>query len=378
MVHFIKFNTGNVNSASYNRFLHITQMTSINFDVYIHETRRPGNFISKFKILRGSFWIFEFVRIIKEIINNRSEAAYLILYLFNINFFMAAYLSFMKKKHKFICISERNEFPISYMKNYRIRFFFERKILFPWFYNVFNGYTVISDELYNYYKKYLKSDRLVKKLLMTVDFNRFNEVTGGQNNADYLFFAGSLNKDKDGVDLLIRAFDKFSNRFNNMQLLIAGNSCTKDLNSIRELIARTNNKNIILLGEVKRDDIPNYMVNAKACVLPRPDSKQARGGFPTKLGEYLASESPTIVTDVGEIPSLLSKDEVFLIDKGNIEEELYKTLVCVFSDYNNAKSQAKLARCKAQQLFSLEKNALTIKELINEVILNSRDYVVDS
>ena len=35
--------------------------------------------------------------------------------------------------------------------------------------------------------------------------------------------------------------------------------------------------------------------------MARPDSRQARGGFPTKLGEYLATGKPVCVTKVGEI-----------------------------------------------------------------------------
>ena len=40
-------------------------------------------------------------------------------------------------------------------------------------------------------------------------------------------------------------------------------------------------------------------------VLARPDNIQAKGGFPTKLGEYLATGNPVVVTKVGEIPNYL-------------------------------------------------------------------------
>jgi glycosyltransferase involved in cell wall biosynthesis len=55
-------------------------------------------------------------------------------------------------------------------------------------------------------------------------------------------------------------------------------------------------------GEVPRDQIPAILQHASLLVLPRPESKQAQGGFPTKLGEYLATGNPVCSTRVGEIP----------------------------------------------------------------------------
>ena len=51
--------------------------------------------------------------------------------------------------------------------------------------------------------------------------------------------------------------------------------------------------------------MPKYLCNAKLLALARPDSIQAQGGFPTKLGEYLATGRPVVVTKVGEIPDYL-------------------------------------------------------------------------
>ncbi|MEO7491038.1 MAG: glycosyltransferase, partial [Ferruginibacter sp.] len=51
----------------------------------------------------------------------------------------------------------------------------------------------------------------------------------------------------------------------------------------------------------------------------RPDSKQAQGGFPTKLGEYLATGNPVCATSVGEIPDyLVDAESIYFAEPGSI------------------------------------------------------------
>jgi glycosyltransferase involved in cell wall biosynthesis len=52
--------------------------------------------------------------------------------------------------------------------------------------------------------------------------------------------------------------------------------------------------------------------------LARPNSQQSEGGFPTKLGEYLASGRPVCVTDIGEISDYLVNDKsAFFAEPGS-------------------------------------------------------------
>ena len=51
--------------------------------------------------------------------------------------------------------------------------------------------------------------------------------------------------------------------------------------------------------------MPQLLTDSEMLVLARPTSIQAKGGFPTKLGEYLATGKPVLVTRVGEIPKYL-------------------------------------------------------------------------
>jgi glycosyltransferase involved in cell wall biosynthesis len=53
--------------------------------------------------------------------------------------------------------------------------------------------------------------------------------------------------------------------------------------------------------------------------LARKANVQAEGGFPTKLGEYLASGRPTIITKVGELSDYVSDGvSTFFVKPGDV------------------------------------------------------------
>lgn len=59
--------------------------------------------------------------------------------------------------------------------------------------------------------------------------------------------------------------------------------------------------------------MPQLLKNAEILALDRPDSLQAQCGFPTKLGEYLLTGNPVVVTKVGDIPRFLVHEESALL-----------------------------------------------------------------
>jgi glycosyltransferase involved in cell wall biosynthesis len=238
-----------------------------------------------------------------------------------------------------------------------------------WQYKLIDGLFLMTDELMHFYTQYTKKKCVIQKLPMTVDFSRFENVDVPHKQTPYLFYAGSLSQKKDGVESLVQAFEKISRKFPELQLWIAGGKTQMAASQqLNELILLLNLQNSVkLLGEIDRDEIPFYLLAAKILVLPRPDSIQARGGFPTKLGEYLATGRPVIATTVGEIPKYLTKSEAFLISPINIEDELLENTRAIMSNYSEALEVAKKGKTKAYQYFSTTENAKKIELLIQSI-----------
>ena len=117
---------------------------------------------------------------------------------------------------------------------------------------------------------------------------------------------------------------------------------------------------------MSRDKIPELLINSDCLVLARPDSKQAQFGFPTKLGEYLATGNPVVVTSTGEITNYLKDNySAFIASPGNIKDISDKILQ-VLSDKNNSYSVGQKGFEIAMKYFNSEVQANGISEILKE------------
>jgi glycosyltransferase involved in cell wall biosynthesis len=122
------------------------------------------------------------------------------------------------------------------------------------------------------------------------------------------------------------------------------------------------------VGELRREEIPDFIINAELLLLPRPDSRQAEGGFPTKLGEYLASGNPVCATKVGEIPDyLVDNESAFLANPGDIDSFAY-AIDRALSDVSNAQRVGKNGRKVSEKYFSMDIQAASLFEFIKKYI----------
>ncbi len=187
-----------------------------------------------------------------------------------------------------------------------------------------NGMALMTKTLMNYYQNKVSPDTKLLHLPMTVDLDRFKPdlkyplYEGLQK--PYMAFIGVMNNAKDGVNILIDAFVRISDEFPEIKLYLFG-FWHYDTPSHQQQISRLNLQNrIFYKGKVSRDEIPNILMNAELLVLPRPDSHQAQGGFPTKLGEYLATSRPVCATKVGEIPDyLIDGESVYFAEPDSVD-----------------------------------------------------------
>lgn len=186
----------------------------------------------------------------------------------------------------------------------------------------YDGLALMTKQLMKHYKAFSSNGPMLLHLPMTVDLERFmivNKLANGFNKP-YIAFVGVMNNAKEGVNILIKAFSIISKEFPTYRLYLIG-SWHYDTDGHINLISNLNLEGkVFWMGEYNRDEIPHILKNADLLVLPRPDSRQAQGGFPTKLGEYLASGNPVCATKVGEIPDYLTDGEsVYFAEPGSVE-----------------------------------------------------------
>lgn len=178
------------------------------------------------------------------------------------------------------------------------------------YYSCCNGIDkvfVISNSLRNLYVANGVPAEKVEIVNMIVDGTRFEGIKKAPERK-YIAYCGSLwNNAKDGIDCLIKAFASIADRHPDYALMLAGRIPEeKEKRANLELIKSLGLEGRVLLpGYISPENMPGLLKNAQMLVLARPEGVQASYGFPTKLGEYLASGNPVVVSPVGEIPLFL-------------------------------------------------------------------------
>ncbi len=214
------------------------------------------------------------------------------------------------------------------------RKFFENEAFYA-----YDGIALMTKTLMTHYNQFNGPKPVFLHLPMTVDLERFNqfEKTFDGFEVPYIAFVGVMNDAKDGVDVLLKSFYQISDEFPDLKLYLIG-GWNYDTPKHQKLITNFQMQDrIFWKGEYKRDQIPAIVKNASLLVLPRPDSKQAQGGFPTKLGEYLATGNPVCATTVGEIPDyLVDEESVYFAEPGS-EESFANAMRRALSNPEDAK-----------------------------------------
>jgi len=208
------------------------------------------------------------------------------------------------------------------------------------FYKFFDGIVCISQTLLDYYSNKVSSKCKLHLMPMTVEPEKFN-CSKEKYLEEYIAYCGYdisyINGKpyfKDGLEYLIRAFHICVFKFNlTLKLYIIG----ENSDFFQHLVSSLNiTDKVKFIGHLSSNEIPLYLCNAKILALTRPDNKQAEGGFPTKLGEYLATGKPVIISKVGDVQQYLT-DQVnaFLVEPGNIEQ-ISIVIMKIVNDYVKA------------------------------------------
>jgi len=203
---------------------------------------------------------------------------------------------------------------------------------------------------------------------MFVDPSRFEKSYSSPYNFDYIAYCGSMSTDKDGVHILIDAFAQISNKYPKLYLVLIGDIKNRPIHPAITKSIEENNilDKIVFTGNITNDEIPGYLNNAKILALARPDNLKAKGGFPTKLGEYLATAKPTVVTKVGEIPDFLTHEVNAYLSSANAKD-FAKQIDNVLVNYSKANGIAREGQKIVYKFFNYKEETKKVKKMIKEI-----------
>src|SRR5690554_5004663 len=221
-------------------------------------------------------------------------------------------------------------------------------------YRKLDGMLVMTKELTLYFEGI--GQKKLYHLPMSVNFDRFdkNEIIKERNMKFTFKYCGGGNLERDGVKMMVETFIAMNEKCKNFVLHIIGPIDRESdyLKSILNTIKNNNAYNYIkFIGRKNKDEIPK-LLNEADCLIMTPVKDFDSGGFPTKLGEYLATGKPVICTNVSEIPFYLNDSSAILIPP-NDKKALKHALLDLINNYNKYKEIGENGRKVAKQNFTI-------------------------
>jgi glycosyltransferase involved in cell wall biosynthesis len=325
----------------------------IPFKYYTISTSKPKNRILKTLIAIQGITVFFFIQLLK---GHRNKPDIIISYSSSFLHIFTIYL--LKKIRKIVILREYNEYPKFYFQN-RHNIKLQRVK-----YNLLDGFVFMTENIKNYFNNVLKINKPSVIINMTVDEERFRLPQANRENI--LTLVGDIQGTKDGVDFLIKSFNKVIQKHPKLKLLLVGPTNNLDLMQNKKQLIRQLNleNNVVFKGKVEREQIPLLLKKSKLLLLPRPQSDLADSGFPTKLGEYLMSTTPVIITDTGEIRNFLKDREDAFICESNNPKVFADEILFALENYEEALIIGKKGKITAQKHFSHRTQGLRLNTFL--------------
>ena len=204
-----------------------------------------------------------------------------------------------------------------------------------------DGIISISDALLNYAKVYTSPTCTHIKVPIMVEYEQYViEKKQDNTKTPYIFHAGTLYQQKDGILGMIEAFGMAKQRLQiPIRYVLTGSIETSshpvELNNLIKKYQLEDSLEFV--GYLYRDQIKAYLREAALVISNRPKSQQDYYGFSTKVGEYLASGTPLITTKWGEAVNWLTDRENAYIIEPEDTDALANAIVHVFQNREEAR-----------------------------------------
>lgn len=176
-----------------------------------------------------------------------------------------------------------------------------KKMTWRWVIPKLNGIVSISENLSKKVLSFNPGIPIIKiPILINFKESRFNDNCN-KTKERYIFHAGSLSPQKDGIVKVFEAFCIAAKKLEilgiDLKFVITNKTAHKEVwSEITELLKFNGMfEKLEVTGYLSDEDLFCYLRDADVLVINKPNTLQNKYNFPTKLGDYLLSKTPVIV-----------------------------------------------------------------------------------
>lgn len=237
----------------------------------------------------------------------------------------------------------------------------------------FDGAICISENLLNLAMQYAPEKHHIK-IPILIDETKwdFSKVKPILSEAPYIFHSGTLYQQKDGILDVLSAFaDALPQLPHGTQYFFTGSiDKSPDRIAIKQIIAERHlENNVQFLGYLSQEDIRRYIKGASLFIINKLDNLQNQYCFATKLGEYLLSGNPVLMTDIGEATLYLTNQESAYIVKHDSKDNLAVALVSALTDKGASCNIGRNGLSVANENFTCVAVSLKLKRYLDKLVL---------
>lgn len=245
--------------------------------------------------------------------------------------YMALYNLIARKKLIFIF----DEYPIPIRGKLKKEIPDWKKFAYRTILKLFSGYISMTGNLLKYYRSLV--DRPGILVSSITDLSRFENIRKiPAEKASKIVYMGNMELSKDNVDNIIYAVSVLRDYRYDFHLYLYGRPNARDKRLLESIIESEKLSEYVTFGFAQFDEVPLILAQADILVSSQPLTVRAEGGFPTKLGEYLMSGTPVLLTDVGETSRFFKDREEMFFAKPESPTDFADKLKFIIDNYNTA------------------------------------------
>lgn len=188
---------------------------------------------------------------------------------------------------------------------------------------------------------------------------------GSNHGTRAAYFGNIYHKE---IENLLEISQTVKVQFPNFKLDIFGDGQQSDMDDLKEKINFLGlSQTVSLFNSVSVEEMRVIHSKVDLLLLPREKAEFSEAGFPNKVGEYLASGCPSIITKVSNLENILNdKENVFLVDP-NDNKKFAKVVIDVIRNYEEAKIVGARGRRLIEEYSSCEEVAGQWIRWVNDV-----------
>lgn len=290
----------------------------------------------------------------------KKRAAISCIIIFDLNRFVNISLLLLTKIMSIRCVKEKNEVPKVLINNKGLAYL--SRIFDRWMYSRFDGLITISEELVAYFYT-IRRDGICH-IPILVDQSIFHDDSYvGTGNNDFVYAGGGGGWKRDGAISILKSFAEYAKVSDKHNLKFIGiDMRDKDIMSeINRLIDELGiRERVSLLGYIDSSSLKMHFLKCHALLLVPPNNYISLG-FPTKLGEYMVSGRPVILSDITSHKNVIPNDCVVYTKAGDYVDLSEKMIWCSQND-ESITQIGERGREFALAEFSIESNAKKLFE----------------